>query len=268
MVKDHRLFQLRFEDPKLNDEFTHKPGQFVMLSVLGVGEIPVSLCSSPSRKGIMELMVRKVGRVTSALYALRENDFVGIRGPYGNGFPVDDMKGKDLVIVAGGLGTAPLRGLLWYCLDNRAEFGKIALLYGSRSTKDMLFRSEMESLLNRDDIQCLLSVEKLDDEEKDTWRGYTGLVTDLFRHLGEIGEDAYAAVCGPPVMYKYVLEELLNKGFDKNRILMSLERRMKCGIGKCAHCAIGYHSSVGYRYVCIHGPIFTYWDATNLPEMI
>lgn len=268
MAKDHKLFQIRFEDPALNEEFLFKPGQFIMLSVFGMGEIPVSLCSAPTRRGILDILVRRVGRTTSALHKLRENDLVGVRGPYGNGFPVYDMEGKDVLIVAGGLGTAPLRSLLWYCLDNRKRYGGITLLCGSRTTRDMLFRQEMEALLNREDIKCYLIVEKVEEEDRGKWPGEVGLVTDLFAHVDPAKPDSYAAVCGPPVMYDFVLQELLKKGYEKHRILMSLERRMKCGIGKCSHCAIGYHSSVGYRYVCLHGPIFTYWDATNLPEMI
>jgi len=262
-VKDRYVFHFRFEDPELNESFSYRPGQFVMLSVLGAGEAPISLCSPASRRGTIELCVNRVGRVTNALYRLRENDLVGIRGPYGNGFPVEEMEGHDVLLVAGGIGAAPIRGLLWYLLDNRNKYGNITFLCGSRSTKDMLFREEFESLLNRPDIRCLLAVEAVPEEDEGKWPGDVGMVTDLFKYVKEIdAERTYAAVCGPPVFYKFVLRHLVDLNIDKDRILMSLERRMKCGVGKCAHCMIGD------KYTCIHGPIFTYWDAMKLPEMI
>lgn len=262
MVEDHWLFQFRFVEERLNREFSYRPGQFVMLSVIGVGEAPISISSSPTRPGMIELCVRRTGRVTDALYRLKENDLVGIRGPYGNGFNVDKLKGNDLLIIAGGLGMAPLRSLVWYVLDNRKDFGDINLMYGARTSGDLLFKNEIDLLLNRKDIKCLLIVERVQYEHRVNWRGHTGLITDLFKHVEVNPKSTYAAICGPPVMYKFVLQKLLELEFSKDRILMSLERKMKCGIGKCAHCTIGY------KYTCIHGPIFTYWDAMNLPEMI
>ena len=262
LAPDHRLFHFRFVDQELNRDWSHRPGQFVMLSVLGTGEAPISISSSPTRGGVIELCVRKAGRVTGALYRLKENAIVGLRGPYGNGFPIDQMKGHDVVVIAGGLGMAPLRSLLWHMLDNREDFGHLALLYGTRAPEDMLFKQEVTGLVERTDIDTYLTVDKVPEGQE--WSHDVGVVTKLFPHVkSRIDPDnAYAAVCGPPVMYKFVLRELLDMGFGKDRILMSLERRMKCGIGKCSHCG------VGYKYTCIHGPIFTYWDAMNLPEMI
>jgi len=259
MVPDNYLFTLRFVDPELAASFRHLPGQFVMISVPAAGEIPISIASSPSRTGVLELCVRRVGRVTGALYRLQINDLVGLRGPYGNGFPIQDMRGNDLLIVAGGLGMAPLRSLLWYALDHRDWFARIILMCGARTPRDMLFGEEMASLVDRTDITCLLTV---DADPSGTWPFHKGLLPALFDHVTLDPPRTYAAVCGPPVVYRFILRRLLDLGFSKDRILMSLERRMKCGVGKCGHCLIGY------KYVCVDGPIFTYWDAINLPEMI
>jgi NAD(P)H-flavin reductase len=259
MVEDNYLFTLRFFEDRLATMFRHQPGQFVMLSVPGTGEAPISISSSPTRPGILELCVRRAGRVTKALYRMHTNDVVGIRGPYGNGFPVQEVTGSDLLLAAGGLGMAPLRSLLWYALDNRDKFNRITLMYGSKTPGEMLFREELVSLVDRKDMTCLLTVDR---DPTGTWKNYVGLLPKLFDHAEIDPARTYAAVCGPPVVYKFILERLLALGFPKDRILMSLERRMKCGVGKCGHCA------VGYKYTCLHGPIFTYWDAINLPEMI
>lgn len=259
MVDDNFLFTLRFLDNELAASFNHRPGQFVMLSVPGSGEVPISISSSPSRAGVLELCIRRVGRVTGAMYKLQTNDMVGVRGPYGNGFPVERLVGSDLLLAAGGLGMAPLRSLLWYAIDNREKFKKITVMYGSRAPADMLFREELVSLVDRRDVTCLLTV---DADPGGTWQNHIGRLPEMFDYAEIDPATTFAAVCGPPVVYRFILERLLNLGFTKDRILMSLERRMKCGVGKCGHC------SVGYKYTCIHGPIFTYWDAINLPEMI
>jgi sulfhydrogenase subunit gamma (sulfur reductase) len=259
MVEDNHLFTLRFLDEGLARTFQHRPGQFIMLSVPGAGEMPISISSSPTRPGVLELCVRRVGRVTNALYRLHTNDLVGVRGPYGNGYPIDEMKQNDVLLAAGGLGMAPLRSLLWYALDGRDQFHNITLMYGAKRPEDMLFREELQDLVDRADINCLLTV---DADPSGAWKNYIGLLPTLFDHARIEPLRTYAAVCGPPVVYKFILRKLLELGFPKNRILMSLERRMKCGIGKCGHC------SIGYKYTCLEGPIFTYWDAINLPEMI
>ena len=258
-IKDHRLFQLRFEDPEMRQSFTYRPGQFVELSLIGTGEAPISISSSPTRPEVIDLCVRKIGRVTEALFRLPLNSLVGVRGPYGNGFPVAEMEKNNLLIIAGGLGMAPLRSLLWYALDNRSKFKEIILMLGARISEEMLFKYELLSLLDRTDMKCLLTVDK---DEEGIWPAQVGVVTKLFDAVEVDPEITYAAVCGPPIMYKFVLRKLLERNLPKDRILMSLERRMKCGVGKCGHC------SIGYKYTCIDGPIFTYWDAINLPEMI
>jgi NAD(P)H-flavin reductase len=259
MIPDTHLFTLRFLDEQRAHQFGHRPGQFVMLSIPGAGEAPISISSSPTRPEVLELCVRRAGRVTNALYRLRSNDVVGVRGPYGNGFPVDEIAGHDLLLVAGGLGMAPLRSLLWYALDRRDRFDTLTLMYGAKSPKEMLFRGELVALVDRSDITCLLTVDR---DPEGGWAHHVGLLPALFDVAAVNPATTFAAVCGPPVVYQFVLKRLLALGFSKDRILMSLERRMKCGIGKCGHC------SVGYKYTCLNGPIFTHWDAINLPEMI
>jgi NAD(P)H-flavin reductase len=259
LAPDNHLFHLCFTDQALNERWTHLPGQFVELSVIGTGEAPISICSSPTRRGFIELCVRRVGRVTNALHHLARNDLVGIRGPYGNGFPVDQMEGSDLLIVAGGLGMAPLRSLMWYALDNRERFGKLTVMCGARTPGEMLFRDELISLTSVDGLTTLLAVDR---DPAGAWQYHVGLLPELFAEAELDARHTYAAVVGPPVVYRFVLQELLARNFAKDRILMSLERRMKCGIGKCGHC------SIGYKYTCIHGPVFTYWDAINLPEVV
>ncbi|MBI4777846.1 FAD/NAD(P)-binding protein [Candidatus Desantisbacteria bacterium] len=298
---DVRLFQIRLDNEKIRNEFNHRPGQFVMISVLGTGEAPISISSSPTRPGIIELCIRKAGKVTNALFRLKENATIGIRGPYGNGYFMERIKGNNLLIIAGGIGMAPLRSLLWYSLDNRDDFKDIILMYGTKTPKEMLFKDELFSLLDRKDIKCLLTVDK---DDTGTWKANIGVVTRLFdmaglgeeeagtkaqRHkgteeAGDRGQEAegveiqsksnlsidrngssvttYAAICGPPIMYQFVLQKLIECGFSKDKIMMSLERRMQCGIGKCLHC------SVGHKYTCTDGPIFTYWDVMNMQEVV
>ena len=264
MVEDNYLFRFRFEDPVMNNSFQYKPGQFMELSVIGVGESPISISSTPTRRGVIEMCIRRVGRVTNALYRLKPNDLIGLRGPFGNGFPMEEMKGQSLLIVAGGLGMVPLRSVLLYALDNRQDFDRIILMYGTRYPDFLLFRSELEALSLRSDSECHLIVEKPAlSPQTPEWRGKFGLVTDLFDDVKDLDvNNTYALVVGPPIFYRFVLSKCLEMGFSKNRILMSLERRMECGIGKCGHCEIGN------KKVCTDGPVFTYWDVMNLPEMI
>ena len=259
LTADTHLFQLRFVDETFAHLWSHRPGQFVELSVIGTGEAPISISSSPTRRGVLELCVRRVGLLTSALFRLPAGALVGVRGPYGNGFPVTEMEGDDLLIIAGGLGMAPLRSLLWYALDHQDRFGTLTLMYGARTPADMLFRDELEALAGTSSLNTLLTVDR---DPTGTWAHHVGLLPSLFAKVQFDPRRTYAAVVGPPVVYKFVLGELLALKFPKDRILMSLERRMKCGIGKCGHC------TVGYKYTCIHGPVFTYWDAINLPEIV
>lgn len=256
---NHSLFRFIFDEEQAREKFHFKPGQFVMLSIFGVGEAPISITSGPDEKGFIDLCVRKAGRVTTALYSLEENGKVGIRGPFGNGYPIDTMRGGNLLIVAGGLGIAPLRSLIRYVLWRRGAFKEVAIVYGTKNPASLLFGEEMRELVTRPDIKCMLTVDSAQDNE--LWKGHVGSVTELIDMTGMPLMDTSVAVCGPPGFYKYVLDKLLRLGCSKGKIYMSLERRMECGEGKCGHCVIGH------KYTCIDGPIFTYWDAINLPEI-
>lgn len=259
LIKDHRFFQLRHIDMNKAMTFSYNPGQFIMLSIPGVGESPFSISSTPSRPGILELGVRKVGILTDALFQKKDNEVVYIRGPYGNGFKLTQMVNRNLIIVAGGLGVIPLRSILYYVLDNRDQFKQIFFLYGTKTPDEFLFKTEFFQLKQRDDIKCLYTVDKPNAK----WTENVGVVTKLFEHLPNLDpRETVAVMVGPPVMYKFVIEEFLKLKIPKNQIQLSLERRMKCGIGKCGHCAIEH------LYTCMNGPVFTYWDTLHFRELI
>ena len=258
-IEGHRLFQLKFIDEDVVRAFSHVPGQFIELTVLGVGEASISISSPPTRPGIIEICVRKAGSVTGALFELQKGDQVALRGPFGNGFPLETLKGKDLLLVAGGLGMAPLRSLFQAVLDDRRSYGDLVLMYGARNPDDILFKYELLGLMNRTDLKYLLSVD-VDDEG--IWRQYVGVVTGLFQDVKLKHETTFCALCGPPVMYRFVIEELLKRDIPKERVFVSLERMMKCGVGKCGHCAIGEY------YCCTDGPVFRYSDISHIKEAI
>ena len=260
LTDDVRFFQVRPTNREHALALHYLPGQFQILSLPGVGEAPFSISSTPSRLGLLEFCIREVGTFTGSLFHQKENATIGVRGPYGNGFPIEAMRGHNLIIVVGGLGAAPLRSLLLYALDNRDEFGDLYYLYGAKRPSEMLFRNELLDIREREDLHCLLTVE---DDPEGTWQLERGLVTDLFKQVTDIDPTkTYACVCGPPVMYKYVIAELLKYDLPKHQILMTLERRMRCGIGKCGHCVIG---SI---YTCVDGPVFSYWDTIHMKELI
>ena len=258
---DVHFFQVRAVDMDKALHLNYLPGQFMMVSLLGVGEAPFSISSTPSRPGLLEFGIRRVGSMTNQMFKLKENSIIGVRGPYGNGFPVDKMEGHDLIIIMGGLGAVPLRSLLLYALDNRDQFGKIYLIHGAKNPHEMLFKTEFYNMMNRDDLVCFLTVDQDDTGE---WPYDTGLVTRLIPRLTDIDpQNTFVTVCGPPVMYKFVVDEILKLNVPKHQILMTLERRMKCGVGKCGHCIIG-----GYIYTCMEGPVFTYWDVIHMQGLI
>jgi NAD(P)H-flavin reductase len=260
LTEDVKFFQVRIVAMERALSFRYNPGQFAMISVLGAGEAPFSISSPPSRPGLLEFCIRKVGSVTKALFRLKENDLIGLRGPYGNGFPIEKMIGKDILIVVGGLGAAPLRSVLLYCLDNRDQFRRVSLLNGAKRPAEMIFREEFLALKEREDLECHLAV---DEDDTGIWTENIGVVTTLFPRLEQIDPaHIYALVCGPPVMYKFVIKEFVKLKIPKDQILMTLERRMKCGVGKCGHCAIDY------IYTCLDGPVFTYWDVIHMRELI
>ncbi len=259
LTYDTKLFKIQFKDGREGDgsgENDYKPGQFVQASVLGAGEVPISLCSSPTEKDCFELCIRKTGLVTGAMDTLKKGGELGIRGPYGNGFPMEQIKGEDLLLVAGGIGLAPLRSVIKYVFDNRDEYGQVTILYGARTKEDIVFAEELRQWSKKDNIEVLTTIDR---PQKD-WSGHVGVVTTL---LGEVRHPATykALVCGPSVMIHFTIKELLDLGLNEEDIITTLERHMKCGVGKCGHCYIGG------KYVCTDGPVFTYaqLNAMNVP---
>jgi NAD(P)H-flavin reductase len=237
----------------------HKPGQFVQVSMFGYGEIPISVCSSPTRTDRFKLCVRPVGRVSNALYHAAEDGWVGIRGPFGRGFPVRTMRNRDVLAVAGGFGLAPLRSLIQYVRDNREAYGRLIVVYGARNPSMILFRDDVETWGRGGDMEMLLTV----DEADESWTGRTGVLTEpLEKEVELIPRSTVAAVVGPPVMFRFAAASLLEKGMNRRRIFFSLERRFECGIGKCGHCQLNG------VYVCQDGPVFRFSDLEGFGEAV
>lgn len=255
LTEDVRLFTIHLKN---GHDLGHRAGQFVEVSVFGIGEAPISVTSSPTRNGVFELCVRRVGDVTEALHRLKPGSTVGIRGPFGNGFPVDKMRGQDMLFAPGGLGLPPLRSLINQVLDERGSFGRVIILYGARNPSELLFKDELAKWEARDDVECHVTVDRGDE----SWTGNVGVITTLFPKITVNPRSTVAVTVGPPVMYRFVLMELLSKGIQDGRIYLSLERRMKCGVGKCGHCQINN------VYVCQKGPVFSYAQLKELPEAI
>lgn len=257
-TKHEKLYKLVFRDRGLRDRFTFDSGQFIMLSLFGAGEAPFSISSSPTQKGYIEVCVREAGRVTKALHQKKVNDVVGIRGPLGRGFPFEGMKGHDVLLIAGGIGLVPLRSLILNVLDNRCDFGEVHILYGLKNPAEALFTRELSSWKKRKDVLF----ETIVDVPDKRWKGHVGVVTKLLEKKKIDPDNTYVAICGPPVMYRFVVDLLEKRDVPTGRIMVSLERRMHCGIGKCARCGIGY------KFTCLDGPVFNYWEVMNLQEAI
>lgn len=250
------LFRLELPDGL---SLNHRPGQFVELSVMGVGEAPISISSSPSRSnGTFELCVRRAGDLTGMLHRLEPGATVGVRGPFGRGFPIERFRGKDILFAPGGLGLAPLRSLINQVLDERGSFGRVMILYGARNPSELLFRDELEEWAQRGDVELHVTVDRPDD----SWTGNVGVITTLFPKVDIYARNTVAVTVGPPVMYRFVLLELLGKGIPEGNIWMSLERRMKCGVGKCGHC------QMQNVYTCQEGPSFSYAEIKHLEEAL
>ncbi len=239
-------------------ELGHMPGQFVELSIFGVGEAPFSISSSPTLKGSFELGVRRAGMLTDVLLRQQPGTKIGIRGPFGNGFDIEKFEGKDVLIVAGGIGLVPMRSMINYVIDNRDRFGKLIICYGSRSDQELLFTDELAQWAKDPSIDYHVTV----DQGSDSWRGHTGVITTLIPGLDLDLTNTVCCICGPPVMYRFVLLSLKSKGLSEENIYMSLERRMKCGVGKCGHCQINH------SYVCQDGPVYHYPDLGSLREAL
>jgi len=237
----------------------HKPGQFVQISICGIGEAPISISSSPSRSnGKFEMCVRKVGDVTIALHKMGEGAQIGVRGPYGLGFPVEQFEGRDILVAAGGLSLAPVRSVINQIFDNRKKYGRFIILYGAKNPGELLFPQEREEWKKRGDVEYLETV----DKGAPDWTGNVGVITTLFPKITVNPRNTVAITEGPPIMYRFVLIELLGKGIPEDQIWVSLERRMKCGVGKCGHCQLDHF------YCCQHGPSFNYAEIKGVMEAL
>ncbi len=249
----------RYYKVELQQPLNHKPGQFVMVSVWGVGEAPISISSGPREDNVLEMVIRKVGRLTRVLHNLKAGDTLGIRGPYGSGFDLDDFAGRDVVFVAGGLGLVPLRSLITPVVESAEKYGSVTLINGCRNPSEELFRDELKSWSQAEGVEVIRLVDRTDNMP---WKFGVGLVTDPISKLTLDGDNTVVALCGPPVMYKFVVMALASKRIPAERIFVDLERRMKCGVGKCGHCQINH------TYCCLDGPVFRLSEVSELPEAL
>jgi len=252
-----KTFRLKFENEQDAEMFNFKVGQFGEYSIMGVGESTFCIASSPTRKGYIECTFRQTGRVTSALTLAEQGDVIGFRGPYGNTFPIDDWKDKNLLFIAGGIALPPMRCVIWNALDLRVNFRDITILYGARSVEDLVYKQELEEWENRPDVRLVTTVDP--GGETPDWKGEVGFVPAILEKISPASENTIAIVCGPPIMIKYTFPVLEKLGFTEENIFTTLENRMKCGFGKCGRC------NVGEVYVCKDGPVFSYKQLKLLP---
>ena len=256
-ARDIKTFRLTFEDPKSAAEFQHLPGQFAELSLPGVGEAPFGIASSPTETGYLLFTVKRTGLFTTELHSVEAGTQIGVRGPLGKPFPWDRMAGKDLLIVGGGFAFTTLRAAIKYILDggNRSRFGSVLVIYGARTPGELMYKDELAEWQARDDMDVHLTVDKADEG----WTQREGVVTAVLDDLKPSSENTLALICGPPIMIRFTLFSLGQLGFSDDAIILSLEMRMKCGIGQCGRC------NIGGKYVCKDGPVFTREELRALP---
>ena len=259
-VEDHTIktFDLTFNCEQDAQRFDYEPGQFCELSILGPGEAPFGIASSPTEEGFVRFTVSKAGVVTSKLHSLKAGDGVGMRGPLGNHFPFDFMKGKDVVVIGGGFAFTTLRSLVIYLLEGgeRDQYGKITVVYGARNPGLLMYKEDLAAWEARDDIEVWQTI----DREVPGWTRKVGFVPAVVAEVAPSSKNAIAVICGPPIMIRFTLPEMTKLGFEKEQIYTSLENRMQCGIGKCGRC------NVGNKYVCLDGPVFSLAELDELPS--
>jgi NAD(P)H-flavin reductase len=255
LTQMEKLFEIQLPGGK---DLGHQPGQFVEVSLFGIGEAPISISSSPTKKGSFELAVRAMGNVTQALHTQEPGATVGIRGPFGKGFPVEEIKGRDILFIAGGIGLVPLRSLIHYVLDHRKDYGRVIVFFGAKRPAEQLFRDELAKWRASREMEYLETV----DRPEDGWKGNVGVITTLFSKITIDPKKTVAVVVGPPIMYRFAILEAQGKGIPDDQIILSLERRMKCGVGKCGHCQINH------LYVCQEGPVFRYSEIKDKKEAL
>ncbi len=251
-----RSYRLVFQDEELRENFSFETGQFGLYSAFGYGESTFCIASSPTQTGSIQCTFRASGRVTNALAELSIGDTMGFRGPYGNSFPVDEWKGKNMLYIAGGIGLPPVRSVINYSLDRREDFGDITVVYGSKCVDDLVYKSELAHWDERADIRCIQTVDP--GGETDDWTGEVGFVPTVLEEAAPDPENTIAVICGPPIMIKFCLAALEKLGFSSDQVYTTLENKMKCGVGKCGRC------NVGDIYVCKEGPVYT---ASHIKKM-
>ena len=247
LTPDVKLLRVELEDPDIRASFIYKPGQFALLSAFGEGEAPFGIVSSPQHGDSLEFAVRRIGTVTRGLHELEQGDILGVRGPFGNYFPLEDYVGKNIVIIGGGIGMAPLRPVVNRILEQRDDYGKLLIINGARTPQDLVFAPEFQVWVEAPRTKLELTVDRGDEH----WGGRVALVPDVVKEVAPSPDNAIAITCGPPIMIRYTLAALRKLGFKDNQIVTTLEAKMKCGMGKCARC------NVGDKYVCQDGPVFT-----------
>ena len=236
------------------NDFSFRCGQCAMLSVFGRGESIFAISSSPLMKDYLQFNILKMGRVTSSLHDMQVGDIIGIRGPYGNGFPIEDWKGKNLIFIGGGIGLAPIWSVLNTALSRKKDYGDLMLIYGARTSKDLVFKEELEELKKKMPVHLSIDVEEPD------WKEFVGFVPQNVTDKKPSPKNAIAVTCGPPIMIKFVIKALEELGFKDEQIYTTVENKMKCGIGKCGRCNIGFH------YVCKDGPVYSWAELKKLPQ--
>lgn len=251
-----KTFKLVFENEAQQKAWKHVPGQFAMLSLAGQGEIPIGIASSPTEDDHLLFTVNRAGKVTTALHQMHAGERMGVRGPLGNGFPIDTaMKGKNIVIIAGGFAVTTLRATLIYLMEHRQDYGRITFIYGARTPGMLLYQKELREWARRDDVELHITV----DREAPGWNGLVGFVPTIAGQVAPSPENSVALICGPPIMIKFTMPPLEKIGWTDDQVYLSLENRMKCGEGLCCHC------NVGPTLVCKDGPVFTRSQVRKLP---
>ena len=257
-VNDIKTLELAFKKEEDLNSFNYIPGQFAEISLIGKGECPIGIASSPTESGSIMFTIKKMGTVTTGFHNVDTGDIVGVRGPLGNGWPIEEMKGKNIVVIGGGFAFSTLRSLVVYLLDAkyRKDYKEITVIYGNRDAGEVLYRDILEEWEKRDDINVVLTI----DREEEGWTREVGFVAAVVNKVAPSPDNAIAVVCGPPIMIRTAVAELVNLGWKDEQILNSLEMRMKCGIGKCGRC------NIGNKFVCIDGPVFSLAELKKLPN--
>lgn len=257
-VRDIKTLELEFQKEEEYKAFDYIPGQFAEISIIGKGECPIGIASSPTETGTIKFTIKKMGTVTSSFHNSDIGDTIGVRGPLGNGWPMEELKGQNIVVIGGGFAFSTLRSLVLYVLDDkhRKDYGDITVIYGNRDSGEVLYRDVLEEWEKRDDIEVVLTI----DREEEGWTRKVGFVAAIVKEVAPSPDNAVAIICGPPIMIRTAVDELVKIGWKDEKILNSLEMRMKCGIGKCGRC------NIGEKFVCIDGPVFSLAELKKMPN--